>query len=188
MAQQIEAQRIKVKQTIAVNNMRQLALALFEFESEYGAYPNAETVALVKKNTGTDMELKADTADDCFRQLIAANIIAAEAANDILSGGKAPGQAEAAAKPAKWVFSYNASAKAAGNPQRPLAFYPLIQGKTTFDLEALGGKAVILCVDNSVRSFPIDKEGRVMINGKDLFDTEQPYWGNEKMDIKWPAK
>lgn len=73
-------------------------------------------------------------------------------------------------------------------PNRPLAFYPMVHGKTTFDPEPLGGKAVVLFIDNSVKSFPIGKDGTVMIDGKDMFDPAQGYWGGKALNIKWPTK
>jgi len=182
---QVEAQVMKVKQTMAVNNLRQLGLALFEFETEYGAYPNEKTAADVKTNTGSKLELKGVTADDCFRQLIAANILQTE---ECLTAGEIPGKAEDKGKPAKWVFSYASLGTAAGSPRRPLAFYPMVRGKTTFDPVTLNGKAVVLFADNSVRSFPIEKDGKVLLDGKDMFDPAQPYWGGKEPDIKWLAE
>ena len=173
---------------MVANNLRQLGLALFEFESEFNEFPSAKTAALVKEATESKLELKGETADDCFRQLIAAGIMAEEVAFEIFSVRLIPEKADPAAKPPKWVFAYDAGGKADGDPRRPLAFYPLVQGKTTFDHGPLGGKAVILFIDNSVRSFPINKEGNVIIDGKDLFNPEQSYFGGKAQDIKWPAK
>ena len=74
----------------------------------------------------------------------------------------------------------------AGNPSRLLVVAPLVKGKTTFDPAVLGGKAVVLRVDNSVQSFPIGKDGRVMIDGLDLFDPAQPFWDGKVPPVLWP--
>ena len=86
----------------------------------------------------------------------------------------------------KCAFSYFSGMNAAGNPGRPLVVAPLVKGKTTFDPAVLGGKAVVLRVDNSVQSFPIGKDGRVMIDGLDLFDPAQPFWDGKVPPVLWP--
>jgi hypothetical protein len=77
---------------------------------------------------------------------------------------------------------------AAGDAGRPLLVTPLVNGKTTFDPKVLGGKAVILFCENSVRSFPIEPDGRVLMNGKDIFDPAQPFWKGKVPPIKWPER
>ncbi|MBC8127724.1 MAG: hypothetical protein H8M99_11350, partial [Gloeobacteraceae cyanobacterium ES-bin-144] len=75
-------------QTEAVNNARQMGLALFEFEYEYGAYPNADTVVAVQKATGTTLNLGTKTSNDFFRQLIGGNFTQSE---KIFYAAKIPG-------------------------------------------------------------------------------------------------
>lgn len=178
----------KAKQTLAIMNLRQLGLAMFEFETDYGSFPDEETAKEVKKATGKDINLKVETSDDCFRQLLDAEILVNDKILTLQSPGAKPKDGDPAAKPLKCVFSYCYGISSAGNPGRPLVCYPLLDGKTTFDLAPLGGRAVVLFADNSVRSFPIEKDGRVLIDGKDLFDPAQPYWGGKKPVVKWPAK
>lgn len=172
-------------QTRAIMNMRQIGIALFEFETEYGSFPSEETAVTVKESTGTKAKLSANTANDCFYQLLATGIV------------RSPGIFSLDAKPAvpaqipdhleKCSFAYIEGVTAAGNPAQPLAVIPLIKGTNTFDREAFGGKAVILRIDMSVTSLPIDAEGRVMVNGMDLLDPKQPYWGKSKPSVRWPA-
>jgi hypothetical protein len=68
--------------------------------------------------------------------------------------------------------------------------FPLISGKRLFDYKLAKKyydcKAVVLFIDNSVRSYPVDKSGHVYINGKDLFDPSQPFWNGKVPDVKWP--
>ncbi len=173
--------------TQAVMNLRQIGLGLFEFETEYGSFPDEETAAAVKEATETPAEVKAATANDCFFQLIAAGIIQ----TDRVFSLEAPAEGEGRKpKPLtrleKCAFSYLSGMNAAGNPGRPVVVAPLVNGQTTFDPTVLGGKAVVLRVDNSVTSLPIEKDGRVMINGMDLFDPAQPFWDGKVPPILWP--
>jgi hypothetical protein len=180
----------KAKQTAAIMKLRQLGLALFEFETNFGGFPGEETAKGVKEATGKDINLKTDTADDCFRQLLDAEVLSDDKVLTMETpAANKPKPGEPVAKERKrCAFAYCYGMSAAGNPGRPLAFYPLLDGRTTFDLAPLGGRAVVLFVDNSVLSFPIEKDGRVLIRGKDMFDPDQPYWGGKKPVIKWPAK
>ena len=41
-----------------ISNACQIGMALFEFETEYGSYPDESTAAMVKESTGTSMELE----------------------------------------------------------------------------------------------------------------------------------
>ena len=67
-------QRKKADQTEAVSNARQIGLALFEFETAYGSFPDSTTAPTVTENTGTTLTFGGSTANDYFRQLIAAEI------------------------------------------------------------------------------------------------------------------
>ena len=65
---------------------------------------------------------------------------------------------------------------------------PLVPGQMKFDYnhckEFFDGMALVLFIDNSVKSLPVDKAGRVLIDGKDLFDPSQPFWGGEAPEVK----
>jgi hypothetical protein len=75
-------------------------------------------------------------------------------------------------------------------PSTPVALFPLVPGEKLFDYKLCNewyvGKAVILFLDNTVKTFPVDKSGHVFINGKDLFDPSQPFWRGKKPEVKWP--
>ena len=181
------AQRNKALQAFAISNLRQIGLALFEFETEYGSFPDEKTAAAVKEATGTKADLKAATANDCFFQLIAADIFEADRVFLLEPPAEKPGgPPKHPTALEKCAFSYFSGMNASGNPGRPLVVAPLIKGKTTFDPTILGGKAVVLRVDNSVQSFPIGKDGKVMIDGLDLFDPAQPFWDGKVPPILWP--
>ena len=66
-------QRKKADQTEAVSNARQVGLALFEFENEYGNYPDATTATAVTAATGSQLALGVADSNGLFRQLVAGN-------------------------------------------------------------------------------------------------------------------
>ena len=57
---------------------RQLGLALFEFETEYGKFPDSSTVTAVRRNTGSTLTLPDHTSNGLFAQLIASGIVTTE--------------------------------------------------------------------------------------------------------------
>lgn len=189
IAKQREAAEMKDLQIQAVMSLRQIGLAMFEFETEYGEFPCERTADEVKKNSGTSAEVKAATSNDCFFQLMAAGIVDGDRFFSIGKPAAPPqGEGKMPDKLRKCSFSYFTGMNAAGHPGRPLVIAPLVKGKPLFDPAVLGGKAVVLRVDNSVQTFPIDKDGRVRIDGKDLFDPAQPFWGGKVPAIRWPEE
>lgn len=168
----------------AVHNAKQIGLALFTFQEDYGSFPNEETAAEVKQATGTNARLGADTANDCFYQLVAANVIDTP---DPFTWEE-PGHNKEAFGLEKCTFSYLSGMTLSGDPSRPLVVAPLIPGTRFFDRKALGGKAVVLRVDNSVSTVAIEEDGTVKLDGMDLFDPAQPFWGGSVPQIKWPEK
>lgn len=168
----------------AVNNAKQIGLGLFTFENDFGAFPNEETAAAVKQATGTTARLGAATANDCFFQLVAANVIAIP---DPFTWDE-PGQNKNAQGLEKCTFSYLSGMTASGDPSRPLVVGPLVPGTRFFDRKVLGGMAVVLRVDNSVSIVAIDEDGTVKLDGMDIFDPAQRFWGGSVPEIKWPEK
>ncbi len=177
-------------QTKAVSNARQIGLALFEFETEYGKFPDATTIPAVRKETGTLLSLGTTSSNDFFRQLIAADIVASEAMfyaktagsrkpDNVFSGARALEKSECG-------FTYLMGATIPGNPGRPIVVAPMIPGTDRFDPKPFDGKAVLLKADNSVTSLPIDKHGHVFLNGRNLMDPHHPIWDDHAPTIAWP--
>jgi prepilin-type N-terminal cleavage/methylation domain-containing protein len=183
-------QRKKADQTEAVNNARQIGLALFEFETEYGSFPDNDTAATVATNTETTA-IGGSLANDRFKQLIRANIAQSETMfYSKTSYTKKPDgvfntDEKALAKgEVGFGLMENTGGKGlsnAGNPSRPVVMTPFSVGLASeqFDFDIYDGKAVILKLDNSVTSVPIIKtSGQVKINGKSLTATgEDTVWG-----------
>lgn len=180
------------EQTEAVSNLRQIGLALFEFESEYGTYPDDKTRYLVnKKHPGHGFNLSGKSSNALFRQLFAAKLTQSEAMfyakvkgtrkpDGDISLGKALSEGEVA-------FGYIAGLSSAGNPARPVAFCPIIPGTARFDPKPFDGRAVVLRIDNSVSSVVIDKHGHAIVGGMNILSPAHPIWGvGAKLDIRYP--
>ena len=137
----------------AINNLHQIGLALFEFDSEYGSFPSADTIADVREETGTDLELGDASSNQLFRQLIATGLKSekpyfcyrpppARRPDDVVTKGKA-------LEPGECSWGYVAGLNSNFAPGTPIVFGPLVPGTRRFDPIPLRGKAIILSADNS---------------------------------------
>jgi prepilin-type N-terminal cleavage/methylation domain-containing protein len=189
-------QRKKADQTEAVNNARQIGLALFEFESEYGTFPDDTTATAVKDATDTTL-VSGALANDRFRQLIRAGIAQSESmfyaktAFTTKPDGILDQDTKALSKGEVGfgiLMDTTKGLSAAGNPSRPIIAAPFkIAMDGTFDSDFYDGKAVILKLDNSVTSLPIVKTtGNVKINGKTMTETgADTVWGVTTVVPTW---
>ena len=84
------------------------------------------------------------------------------------------------------AFAYISGLSTADGPNTPLAFGPVIPGTSTLDRKSCEGRAVILRIDNSVSTYPINSSGKIIVNGLDFLDPRQPYWRGKAPDVKWP--
>lgn len=177
-------------QTEAVNNARQIGLALFEFETEYGRFPDATTVAAVKGKTGTLLPLGTKSSNDFFRQLLASGIAMGEPmfyakSRDTLKPDGLMAGSQALEK-GECGFTYFLGATMGDTFGRPLIVAPMIPGTDRFDPKPFEGRAVLLRLDNSAISLPIDKDGHVILNGRNLMDPHHPIWDGHAPVIAWP--
>lgn len=177
-------------QVEAINNARQIGLALFEFETDYGAFPSAATIPLVEKENGTAIALTGTSSNALFRQTFAANITQSEQMfyarikdSRKPDGVIMPGNILASGQ---CGFSYITNLSTKGDPTTPLVLTPLIPGTTKFDPKPFEGKAVVLQIDNSVRSYKIEKDGHIYRDGIDLLSPKHPIWKGKAPDIRYP--
>lgn len=182
--------RKKADQTEAVNNARQIGLALSKFETEYGCFPDEGTISKVKAKNSTDFHLATKTSNEFFRQLIAAKIAPTEQMfyAKVGSTRKPDGIITVAEslKKSECGFTYLSGLSTTGSLSRPLVVTPLIPGTDRFDPKPFQGKAVILRIDNSVTSLPIRKDGHVWIDGMNFLDPSHPIWEGKPPVIAWP--
>ena len=188
------------ERTWAINNAKQVGLALLEFDQEFGSFPDETTAAMVKKSTGTDLDFSGQSSNAMFRQLIAFGV----QSEDLFFVPKHP---ECRNKPDNnisedkaledgevgWSYIMLAGGvgqNASGNPGRPVLAAPMKIGTEQFWPDAFGDKGVILRLDNSVEAPLIrSKDLKISVgNGETLFDTgPESVWGEIGLiDIRYP--
>jgi len=176
--------------TQAVSNAKQVGLSLFDFDQEFGSFPDDDTAEEVVEQTGTDLNLSGGTANDYFRQLIAfgmqseeifyAKVPGTKKPDNVITGTEALDEGEVG-------FGYvmldeTTGQSTAGNPGRPVIVAPLLDASTNweFDPNPFDNKAVILRLDNSVQIPSINQRtNKVSVGGgNNLEDTgEDTVWG-----------
>jgi len=190
-APMVISQRKKADQTEAVNNAKNIGLALFEFETAYSSFPDAVTAAQVTTNTGSSLTLGTANANDYFRQLIAAEISQSEVmfyAKTAFS--KKPDSVYNTTTTALaqgevgfgYIMNGDKAFSTAGNPSRPIVVAPLLFPFATgqFDVDFYDAKAVVLRIDNSVQSLPVQRTSKLaqLGGGKDLMqEGDDTVWG-----------
>lgn len=177
--------------TEALNNLRQIGLGLSEFDGEYGRFPDATTIPKVKATTGTPLTLDDTSSNKLFRQLIAFGLksekpfwcrtkATPKKPDDLYKSD------DKALRPGECSFAYIPGLSPRADAATPVVTAPLIRGTARFDPKPFDGRAVVLFVDNSARTLPLDESGRAILNGMDIFDPRQPFWKGKAPDIKWP--
>lgn len=174
----------------ATSNLRQIGLALFEFQAEYDNMPDFDTAAKVKKSKGSDLPMGKNSSNDFFRQLFAAEICE----NETIFYAKIPGtqhpdnqfSQNKTLEKGECGFTYFLGATMGCNSARPTVATPMIPGTDRFNPKPFVGKAIVLKADNSVMTLPIDKYGHVIWEGKNLMDPTHPVWEGRPPSIAWP--
>ena len=186
-------QRKAADRTEALNNVRQIGLALFEFDSEYGTFPDNNTAEDVKEATGTELSFSGNFSNDYFRQLIATGL-----------KSEKPFWCKTSFSPKKPDDVFNIQAKAleagevgfsyimvsltdgqssSGEPNRPVVVAPSFKAQTdwTFDPEPYGEKAIILRLDNSAKAETIRADKKVTIGGGRTLESvgDSTSWGTD---------
>lgn len=177
---------------VAVRNAQEIAIALGEFKTAYGRFPGEATIPEVKSRTGSGWNLKSESSNDLFKQLVLAGFVPSESIFYCKQVGtrKADGNfktEQRALAAGECGFAYLPSTVSGElDPERPLVVAPLIPGTMRFDPGPLEGKAVVSRADYRVRTYPIRPDGSVWEEGRNLFDPEQPFWRGQEPMVKWP--
>ena len=204
-APQLIRMRKKGDQVVAMTNGKSMVLALTDFSNEYGGFPDKDTAKAVTDGTGSTLNLIGDTANDYFRQLIAAGVTKSEEPfysktpyspkkpDNVVKGVEA-------LKAGEVGFGYimngtSTASTAIGNddPNRVIAVTPLLNAspKGEFDSAPLD-KAALVYLDQSVKMMTIREDNKkVVVSGnKTLLDSgDNTIWGTEiKPVIKPPKK
>ncbi|MDB6080040.1 MAG: hypothetical protein JWO82_3787 [Akkermansiaceae bacterium] len=183
-------QRKAADRTEAINHIKEIYLALEEFDSDYGRFPDASTSSRVVAISHTKLTLGDGSSNQLFRQLFAAGLererlFYARIAGAIRPDDRFDDDAHALSR-GECAFAYIPGLSSHSPPETPVLMTPMIPGTTRFDPKPFDGKAVILRIDGSAKAMPIDDSGRIMVEGKDLFDPSNPLWEGKAPDIKWP--
>ncbi len=176
----------------ATKKMSSVALALLEFEADFGSFPSDATRQNVIDATGNELGPTTGTANDYFRQLIAYGIQsediflvphpeAAEEPDRIVS----PLTLEAL-KPGEVGISYGYGLHSESNPERPLLMAPMKSG-THLAHRTLGNRVAIWFVGGHQYPCTVDRTGEILLpDGTRLFDPSRPVWQNRPIDIRHP--
>jgi prepilin-type N-terminal cleavage/methylation domain-containing protein len=196
-------QQKKAALTQALSNARQIGLALFDFDTDYSSFPDKDTAEAVEQNTGTSLPMGGDSANDYFRQLIGANIVTSEEIfyaklpytkkpDNVITGNKALDRGEVGFG---YLMNDHTGFSTSGNSGRPIAITPLLDAASNGDCdpEPFDSKAVILRLDNSAVTYPINAKTKtaVMPGGNGLLVTgRDTVWGESGVNpvVKAPSK
>lgn len=178
----------------SLNNMRQIGISLYSFEYEFGSFPTDQTIKLVReRHPESTIPLGTSSSNDYFHQLFAAEIISeprifhghgvsTHRSFEWLDG-------EPPLPPGTCGFAYIIRDADMTPDDTPILVYPLVRGKLVFDQKLCklwGNKALVLHGDLGARSHPIDSSGRLIIDGRDLFDPDHPHWHGRSFRVAWP--
>jgi prepilin-type N-terminal cleavage/methylation domain-containing protein len=189
----------------AIGNIKQIGLAMFTFDQDYGSYPcDATGIEVKNNNPDSGLNFGNNSSNDFFRQLIVAGCIDTEKsfyakapytrkADNVMTQGKALGPGEVGF--AYVMATTTEPLSSSGNSGRPLLAAAVFNGMTngTFDPDVYAKKAVIFRVDNSATAEPVrpsDKKvlvggGKTLLQGGD----KDTVWGTDVNPIlKAPEK
>lgn len=190
------------ERTEAISNSKQVGLAMLEFDQEYGSFPSDATVADVVKVSGSSLDFSGGSSNAMFRQLIACGLMSEDIFYCMHPEGTrkpdkliTPGFALAAREVG---FSYVHGLNTGCDVNTPLLMAPMVT--STSDefwprgkgwggkKKAFGGKAVILQIDNSARTYIIRPSDRKVTvgGGATLLDPSGAVWGGKKPEVRHP--
>lgn len=190
-APMVMRQRKKADQTEAVNNAREIHKALFEFDVEYGSFPDKDTQNQVKEATESPLaQSGGNYSNDYFRQLLAQGLGNEKMFYAKTAESKKPDDifntANKALAPGEVGFGYvldnNTAFSTSNNTSIPIVVTPLAKGSTeNFDPEPFDKKAVILRIDGSATSETINVNKKVSVRGgKTLLQKgAESVWGTD---------
>ncbi len=174
-----------------LSNTKQIGLALFEFEGDYGSYPDAETAKDVTDAfPDHGYNLSGNSSNALFLQLFSSGIVRSEEIfyskikdsqkpDGVITPGEALQKGEVG-------FSYIYGLTSKDDPLTPLILTPLIPGTTKFDPKPFNGKAIIYFINNNAHIYEIDEDGHVYIEGIDILSSKHPVWKGRAPDISYP--
>jgi hypothetical protein len=185
----VSRQRLAIAKKETVSNALQTGRALHKFESQYGSFPDEQTKFEFDKSYVHKVSVSGISSNALFRQLIAPDIASEDIFYAHIPQNVKPDSLVKkghALEPGENGFSYVSGLSSKDDPLTPIVLTPLIPGTTKFDPKPFDGKAVILHIDNTVRTYDIHKDGHVYDKGINLLSTKHPVWNGKVPDIRYP--
>lgn len=200
-APMIMGQVKKAARTEAISNSKQIGLAMFEFEQDYGSYPDSGTLTEITE-AFPDADVTGEAGSDSngyFKQLLHAGIAPSEEIfyskaqgtkkpDGDISGSEALAAGEVGFG---YIMDGDEGLSTAGNPSRVIVVSPLATSGTEFDKDPFDGIATALKIDQSVTQLKIrapkdSSVGPAIVGGKSLLEAD--FWGAVKPTIKPPKQ
>jgi prepilin-type N-terminal cleavage/methylation domain-containing protein len=198
-------QQKKGARTEAMANIKQIGMAMFNFDQDYNSYPCGATAVEVKNNNpDTEINFGTNYSNDYFRQLIASGHIDTEKSfyakapytkkpDNVITQAKCLAAGECGF--AYIMATTSEPLSSSGNSGRPLLAAAVFNGLTngTFDPDVYDKKAVVFRIDSSAIAEsvrPSDKKciiggGKTLLQGGD----KDTVWGTDVTPvIKAPEK
>ena len=171
----------------AISNSRQIGLAMFAFETEYGSFPDSETQTDVEEDfSSSAITANTNNSNGYFRQLFIAemtdseDIFFAKTALSKKPDGVFNGDncLEARENAFGYIMNQNDGLTTGGSASRVLVISPLTS-TGTFDPDAFSRKASALRIDQSVQVLNINNTNEALLGGgKKLLETgTDTIWG-----------
>ena len=184
----------------AIQNAKQIGYALYNFEDDFGSYPNDKTAKSILDSDADAFLSSAGGSNYYFSQLIAGGYVDQEApfyAN--VEGVNVPDNMKNSADELLGAgevgFAYVVWDEELDVDQLP----PVAPLLMTFLEERKKGLAepsswfrnskrrlIIFRADMTASALRSDSKGIVKVRNKDYFDWSQPHWGGQKPKIVWP--
>jgi len=196
----IMSQKKKGDRSQAINNAKEIGMALFNFDQEYGSFPCTATATTLTDN-GSTLTFGTANSNDYFRQLIAGGVTSekpfyAKAAytkkpDNVMTTDKALAAGEVGF--AYIMKSATEALPSSGNTGRPIIVSSMKDAVGTdfkFDKDVYDRMAVVQRIDNSASLESINKDDLATIGGgKTLFETgADSVWEDITPTIKPPLK
>ena len=170
----------------AISNSRQIGQAMFEFQTEYGRFPDTSTAERIAEDfPDSDITPGEDSSNGYFRQLFAAGIVDSEdifyAKTAITKKPDGAYSGNECLKKGEVAFAYILDGEdgltTGGSASRVIAVAPRKDAK--FDVGPFDKKATALRIDQSVQVLNVNKKGEALLGGdKKLEDTgDDTIWG-----------
>ena len=146
----------------AVNNAKQLFYLMVEFDQDFGEFPSDDTAGEIKGGE----EYKGKHSNDYLGQLIVAGYTTIEEIFYVEKGAKKRPDNKIGTKAQTLAagecgFAYILGQSTSSPSGRPLLCAPMTGKGTKFDPQVFGGKALVLRIDGSVKTYDIDFVGHV---------------------------